>query len=230
MKREIVAHIPARGGSQRVPHKNIRLLAGKPMIAYAIEAALQSSSVDRVLVNTDSERVASVARDFGAEIYIRKPNLATAEATGDDFTFDIISSLGLDALVMVNPVCPLIESKDIDEVVDTFNANPTVDTVITCSETRMQVAFLGQFLNIDPELPLQPSQVNEPLQILNWAVTVWNADVFLKNYGRNGSGYCGTNRLLHVIDDAKAVKVSYEQDFALAEQLLIAREALRGIA
>lgn len=228
MKREIVAHIPARGGSQRVPHKNIRLLAGKPMIAYAIEAALQSSSIDRVIVNTDSKIIASVARDFGADVYNRKPNLATAEATGDDFTFDIITSLALDTLVMVNPVCPLIESVDIDEVVDTYSANPTVDTVITCSETRMQGAFLGKFVNIDPKLPLQPSQLNEPIQILNWAVTVWNAEVFLENYARNGSGYCGTNRLLHVIDDTKAVKVSYEEDFVLAEQLLIARAALRG--
>ena len=198
------------------------------MIAYAIEAALQSSSIDRVLVNTDSDKIAGVARDFGADVYDRSPDLATSTATGDDFTFDIISSLGVDTLVMVNPVCPLIEHTDIDAVIDRFNSDPIVDTVITCSETRMQAVFLGEFLNIDPELPLQPSQLNEPLQVLNWAVTVWNAGVFLENYKRNGSGYCGTNRLLHVIEDSKAVKVSYEEDFALAEQLVIARNSLRN--
>ena len=106
MKSEIVAHIPARGGSQRVPHKNIRLLAGKPMIAYAIEAALQSSSIDRVIVNTDSKEIASVARDFGADVYNRKPHLATAEATGDDFTFDIITSLALDTSSWLIPFAP----------------------------------------------------------------------------------------------------------------------------
>lgn len=198
------------------------------MIAYAIEAALQSSSIDRVLVNTDSDKIAGVARDFGADVYDRSPDLATSTATGDDFTFDIISSLGVDTLVMINPVCPLIEHTDIDAVIDRFNSDPIVDTVITCSETRMQAVFLGEFLNINPELPLQPSQLNEPLQVLNWAVTVWNAGVFLENYKRNGSGYCGTNRLLHVIEDSKAVKVSYEEDFALAEQLVIARNSLRN--
>jgi len=198
------------------------------MIAYAIEAALQSSSIDRVLVNTESDKIAGVARDFGADVYDRSPDLATSTATGDDFTFDIISSLGVDTLVMVNPVCPLIEHTDIDAVIDRFNSDPIVDTVITCSETRMQAVFRGEFLNIDPELPLQPSQLNEPLQVLNWAVTVWNAGVFLENYKRDGSGYCGTSRLLHVIEDSKAVKVSYEQDFALAEQLVIARNSLRN--
>lgn len=198
------------------------------MIAYAIEAALQSSSIDRVLVNTDSDKIAGVARDFGADVYDRSPDLATSTATGDDFTFDIISSLGVDTLVMINPVCPLIEHTDIDAVINRFNSDPIVDTVITCSETRMQAVFLGEFLNINPELPLQPSQLNEPLHVLNWAVTVWNAGVFLENYKRNGSGYCGTNRLLHVIEDSKAVKVSYEEDFVLAEQLLIARNSLRN--
>lgn len=224
MKKEVIAHIPARGGSQRVPHKNVRMLAGKPMIAYSIEAALQSSSIDRVIVNTDSERIASVARDCGAELYYREPHLATAEATGDDFTFDIISALGVETLVMVYPMCPLMEDSDIDAVVEKFSSNPIVGTVIPCSETRMLAAFRGKFLNIDPEFPLQPSQLNGPIQVLNWALTVWHAHIVLENYKRTGSGYCGSNRLLHVIDESKAVKVSYEKDFALAEQLVIARK------
>ena len=69
----IVGFIFARGGSQGVPGKNIRLLAGKPLIAYAIETALQSEFINRVVVSTDDEKIARVAQDCGAEIRLCVP-------------------------------------------------------------------------------------------------------------------------------------------------------------
>ncbi len=75
-----VAIIPARGGSKRIPRKNIKPFAGKPIIGYSIEAALQSQLFDRVIVSTDDPEIASVAESFGAEIpFLRPANLA------DDF-------------------------------------------------------------------------------------------------------------------------------------------------
>lgn len=76
-----VAVIPARGGSKRVPNKNMKLFAGKPIIAYSIEAAQQSGVFDRIIVSTDSEEIARVAREYGAET----PFLRPAELS-DDFT------------------------------------------------------------------------------------------------------------------------------------------------
>ena len=76
-----VAIIPARGGSKRIPHKNIKHFSGKPIIGYSIEAALQSQLFDRVIVSTDDPEIASVAESFGAEI----PFLRPAELA-DDFT------------------------------------------------------------------------------------------------------------------------------------------------
>jgi pseudaminic acid cytidylyltransferase len=77
----IVAVIPARGGSKRIPRKNIRPFSGRPIIAYSIATALESKLFDRVIVSTDDEEIASVARDAGAETpFIRPANLA------DDFT------------------------------------------------------------------------------------------------------------------------------------------------
>ena len=67
-KPNIVALIPARSGSKRVPDKNIRPLAGHPLIAYSIAAALQSGIFDAVIVSTDSDRYADIARHYGAEI------------------------------------------------------------------------------------------------------------------------------------------------------------------
>lgn len=75
-----VALIPARGGSKRIPGKNIRPFAGKPIIAYSIEAATASGLFDRVIVSTDSDEIAQVARNYGAETPFRRP-----EALADDF-------------------------------------------------------------------------------------------------------------------------------------------------
>ena len=74
-----VAFVPARSGSERVPHKNIRPLAGHPLLAYSIETALQSGAFERVVVSTDSEEIADVARWYGAEVpFLRPPEYATA--------------------------------------------------------------------------------------------------------------------------------------------------------
>lgn len=79
-----VAIIPARGGSKRIPWKNIKSFAGKPLIAYSIEAALQSGLFDHVFVSTDSPEIANVATEFGAEIpFLRSADLAD-EFTGTD--------------------------------------------------------------------------------------------------------------------------------------------------
>ena len=68
-----IAIIPARGGSKRIPRKNIKAFAGKPMIGYAIEAALSCNAIDRVVVSTDDDEIAAISEDFGAEIPFRRP-------------------------------------------------------------------------------------------------------------------------------------------------------------
>ena len=79
-----VAIIPARGGSKRIPRKNIKEFCGKPMIAYSIEAALQSKLFDRVIVSTDDEEIAAVAKKYGAEVPFMRP-----KELSDDYTATI---------------------------------------------------------------------------------------------------------------------------------------------
>lgn len=83
----VVAIIPARSGSKGVPDKNVKLLAGKPLLAYSIAAALQVKPVERIIVSTDSQRYANIAREYGAEV----PFLRPAEISGDGSTaYDFI--------------------------------------------------------------------------------------------------------------------------------------------
>ena len=79
-----IAIIPARGGSKGLPRKNIRLLAGKPLIAHAIEAARQSKRVQRVLVTTDNQEIADIARTYGAEVPFIRPAELAEDSTPPD--------------------------------------------------------------------------------------------------------------------------------------------------
>ena len=80
----VVAVIPARGGSKRIPHKNIKPFCGKPMIAYSIDAAKNAGIFDRIIVSTDSEKIASIAKEFGAEIPFMRPVELADDYTGTD--------------------------------------------------------------------------------------------------------------------------------------------------
>jgi pseudaminic acid cytidylyltransferase len=119
MRDHTIAIIPARGGSKRVPGKNIRPLAGKPLIAYTIEAAVQSGTFHRVVVSTDSEEIAAVARNYGAEVpFLRSAELSDDVTPVSAVTADALERLDLDgsrygvvAQLMAN--CPLRTAEDI---------------------------------------------------------------------------------------------------------------------
>jgi CMP-N,N'-diacetyllegionaminic acid synthase len=217
----IIAHIPARAGSKRVPSKNLRLLAGSPMISYAIRAALASPELTEIYVNTDCSKLMDLAREMGVSVYERDASLASDTASGDDFTMDIIEKLNPDTLMMVSPVCPLVTADDISKALQAFR-NSDADTLITCTNTQLQTFCDSRPVNVRLGEPLAPSQENPMVSICNWAVTIWDAKTFTENYRSYKGGYLGTNRLLFPIDPLHSVKVSYEEDFRLAEALILA--------
>ena len=107
-----VAIIPARGGSKRIPRKNLRKLAGKPAIAYPIELALKAGIFERVIVNTEDQEIASVAIQYGAEVpFLRGSELSDDFATTLDVVADATKKLNLsnqDLLCCIYPVTPLL--------------------------------------------------------------------------------------------------------------------------
>lgn len=215
----IVAHLPARGGSERVPAKNLRLLAGEPMLAYAVKAALASRSLDEVYVNTESDEIVALAEHLGARVYRRRPELATGQVTSDAFNMDIIEALAPDTLAMINPVCPLITADDVDAAVRAYSESDA-DTLITVSETQLQTFCRGEPVNIDLDGPLTPTQENPPVSVCNWAVSLWDCETFRQNYTRFGYGSFGRKRLFHPLDPLRSVKVSEPSDFRLCERLI----------
>ena len=135
-KSEVLAIIPARGGSKSIPRKNIELFLGYPLIAYSIAAAKQSKLVSRVIVSTDDEEIASIAREFGAETpFIRPAELAQDETLDlPVFThalewLDKNESYQPDLLVQLRPTSPLRPPALIDQAIEAMLAHPEADSV-----------------------------------------------------------------------------------------------------
>lgn len=139
MKKErMLALIPARGGSKGIPGKNIKALAGKPLLAYTIEAARSCPCVDDVLVSTDSEEIAETARKFGAWVpFLRPEELASDTAKTMDavlYTLRRLAEEGkeYDYVVLLQPTSPLRRSEDIEGAVGL--ALETGEDVVAVSE------------------------------------------------------------------------------------------------
>lgn len=124
-KKKIIAIIPARGGSKRIPKKNIIDFQGKPMIAWTIEAALESKVFNRVMVSTDDEEIAKISKQFGASVpFLRKENI-------DDYSnvstviVNVLEEIeeDYDCVVMLMANCPLRNSQDIKNAVNNFHSN-----------------------------------------------------------------------------------------------------------
>lgn len=126
-----LALIPARGGSKGIPRKNIRPIAGKPLIAWTIEAALAAEGIDRVVVSTEDEEIAAVAREWGAEVpFMRPSELASDEAPGIAPVLHAIDQLaGHKALILLQPTSPLRTAEQIDGLLEYARANDATSVV-----------------------------------------------------------------------------------------------------
>lgn len=120
--RPIVAVIPARGGSKGVPRKNVRLVAGRPLIVWTIEAARQAKHLDRCLISTEDEEIASVARRAGAEVLSRPPELATDEASTVDVIRHAVDAVPASVVVVLQPTSPIRRQGLIDSCIEKFLA------------------------------------------------------------------------------------------------------------
>lgn len=141
MKRKILAIIPARGGSKRIPNKNIKIFNGKPLIYYAIEHAKQSGIFDKIVVDTDSPEIAKVAKKYGAEVpFLRPAHLATSEAKIGDVIEFLLKKLKVehkykpDIITLLQTTSPLRDVEDI-HACGQIMSNTSAKSVCTLCET-----------------------------------------------------------------------------------------------
>ena len=140
---EVVALITARGGSKAIPHKNIAMLAGKPLIAWSIEAALKSRCLKRVMVSTDDKEIARVAKAYGAEVpFMRPSELAMDDSSHISVVEHAIrwlknnESFSPQYLMLLQPTSPMRESKDIDASAELAEKMSAEAVISVCEATR----------------------------------------------------------------------------------------------
>ena len=135
----IIAIIPARGGSKRIPKKNIKYLCGKPLIQYTIESALESRFLDRIIVSTENEDIAKISENLGAEVIKRPDKLALDSTPTEDVVFDIIEYMKVnqnyipETIVLLQPTSPFRTRDDIDNAIENFR-NSKCESLISVTE------------------------------------------------------------------------------------------------
>lgn len=131
-----IAIIPARGGSKRIPRKNIKLFMGKPIIAYSIEAALQSCLFDEVMVSTDDEEIAYVAKQHGAQVpFMRSAEMSNDYASTADVILEVLKKYKeqdweFETVCCIYSTAPFVTPEKLQEAYGKMN--PEIDSVFTC--------------------------------------------------------------------------------------------------
>ena len=143
--KRVLALIPARGGSKGIPHKNIRLLKGHPLIAYSIAASKNSAYIDRVVVTTDDEEIARVACQYGAEVpFLRPAELATDYSKSIEALVHAVETLAVsgdvyDSVVWLQPTSPLRRSAEIDAAIEVFYSHGCLGVASVCEVSENPV-------------------------------------------------------------------------------------------
>lgn len=223
----MIALIPARSGSKGLPGKNTKLLCGKPLIAYAIEAALQSVYITEVYVSTDSEEIAEVAKLHGAKVpFLRPTQLASDEALVVDtyiYMLEKWKSLGLEteAFIVLQPTSPLRTSKNIDEAIALFYKK-NASSVVSYTEEHHPISwhkFVNDDLTFSPifEEELQNRQQKKKTYYPNGAIFVFSADLIRQKTYYNEYSFA------YLMPRENAVDIDTLDDFEYAEFLLTKR-------
>ena len=215
-----IALIPARGGSKRLPRKNILPFLGKPLIAYSIEAALESTLFARVVVSTDDDEIAAIAKSHGAEIYMRKADLATDKATVSAVALDFLNAQNAapDILCVLYATAPLRTADDI-------RATHALIKPGTCHHALAVTEY-----DLAPHQALKVTSENGDLSPMWPEIVDARADSLPKMVVDNGSTYCvvakdfkqipkfyNASMRGHFMPKWKSVDMDTADDFELAE-------------
>ena len=228
--RKVVAVIPARGGSKAVPRKNLRTLCGKPMLVYTIEAALAVRHLfHRIIVSTDDEEIAQVARHAGAEVPFMRP----ADLAGDQVpTVPVLQhavefvqeqdGVELDWVCLLQPTAPLRSPDDIEAAIQLANAE-RCDSVISVTQVfavhpvlmkRIENDRLLSFC-IDEREGTRRQDYRPPAFMRNGAIYLTRRDVLIQR-----NSIWGDVIRPYVMPEERSVSIDSELDLKLAELLL----------
>lgn len=229
---EVLALIPARGGSKSIPRKNIRLLAGRPLIAYSIAAGLAAASISRVIVSTDDPEIADISRRYGAETPFIRPQKHSQDNTPDLPVFQhalrwLEANEGYrpEIIVQLRPTSPFRRVSQIDGAVGCLQEHPEADAVRTVC-----VPFQNPYKmwRIEPGGRMQPlmaTEFAEPYNLPRQALpeVYWQTgyvDAARVHTLLIQGSMTGRHILPLVIDPSEWIDIDSPDDWRRAERLL----------
>lgn len=224
----MIAIIPARGGSKGLPGKNTKLLNGKPLIAYTIEAAIKSTAIDRVFVSTDDKEIAQVAANFGAEVpFLRPDYLAQDQSKAIDaylYTIDRLINefrIPIDSFSVLLPTSPLRDERDIDEAVSEFYRNKAYSLISVVEaehppswykKVTSKGVLVDAFPGVDNSLNRQEA---DKTYLPNGAIYIFNY-----NHLKTNLSYYNEFTIPYIMNREKSIDIDTIIDFKLAEIIL----------
>jgi len=224
--RSIIATIPARGGSKGVPRKNLRMVQGRPLIAWTISEALKSQYIDHLIVSTDDEEIAETAKKFGADVPFRRmPEACTDHATLMDVIHHDLAALAdtYSLVVALQPTSPLRLVEDIDGAIETcIRHNAPACTTLYSAEPPPQWMFtLDQAARMQPVLggtmALRRQDATHSYA-LNGAVFVGDAA-----WTKGRPSFFSPETVGHIMPAERSLDIDTELDLVVAEALLAHR-------
>jgi CMP-N,N'-diacetyllegionaminic acid synthase len=222
----VIALTPARGGSKSVPYKNLHPLGGKPLLAWPIETARATGSIDRIIVSTDDDRIADAARELGAEVYQRPQELATDTAVVADAIRDLWRRLRAEGetatmLVLLEATSPFRTPEVIERCLRRM-VDEQLDSIATFHEADINPERTWRIDGGKPEpfirgaIPWKPRQLLTPAFQLNAAVYAFRPDALPADSPSILFGNIGAE----IVPADSVVDIDTLRDFAYANALL----------
>ena len=228
---KILGLIPARGGSKRIPDKNIKLLNGKSLIAYTIEAATQSKHINRIVVSTDSEKIAKTALEHGAEVpFFRPEDISKSGSTEMQFLEHALTWLAdneryePDLIVILYPTSPFRKPESIDKAVGAIRAHPDSDSlrsVKLCSEHPYKMWTIENEYLLPFVKGEDPNTHTLSYHLLP-TTYIQNASIYITKPStiKNKGSYIGDTVIPFVMDEFESLDINTPLDFQFAEMLM----------
>lgn len=223
----MLAIIPARGGSKGIPDKNIKIFAGKPLIVHTIEAAKKAKGISRIIVSTDSEKIAQIAIRSGAEIpFMRPKRLATDSARAIDNYIYTLSRLNSVAgkkyshFMVLQPTSPLRTSKDIDNAIQLF-FDKKADSVISVCESWHPVEWTKRIdsMGILKNFILKNNQKNKQAYIKTY-IPNGALFVFKLSLIEQKKTYYSGKTYAYLMPKERSIDIDDDFDFEMAQYLM----------
>jgi len=219
---KVLAIIPARGGSKGIPCKNKKPLLGKPLILYTIEAAL-ASMVSRIIVSTDDDEIATIAREAGVEVLMRPAELAADNTPTLPVLQHVVAATGeaFDAVMTLQPTSPLRTARHINDSITLFTQNPEADSLVSvvrvphnCVPSSLMKLEGGWLQHYDSQGALVRRQDKPVLWARNGAA------VYITRMERLDSYIIGGMILPYEMGKAESIDLDEPDDWKIAEALL----------